>query len=395
MAAPNDVPIVVYDAERIPDDRPGAGETSGEVFYAVREEIIEVCARHGPTWDQPGVDSSNCDYWVVDDQYNDERYQYLEVKSRAFTKAWLLDLMAKLVSLPHWGVGITVPKGYVIVFADRVMVAAGPTFDGVRNLNDVIQRASRALAFDEMVKACRDDVALGLLARFPGIEQEVLHFWNLENATDEGMNFLARMPGVAFIILNKSSVTHRGLAKLANLRRLREVWFQSDHVGDEECRVFASYPGLAKLYICGSSVTEEGLKHLGRLRTLEVLSLTNTTITDQGLAHLTALTELQELQLAKTKVTDAGLVHLAGFSKLTVLRLEGCRITDHGLAHLQVLSHLQKLDLDETEVTDLGLDHISALANLTRLGLRNTRVTPHGFERMSTEFPECWILGRE
>jgi hypothetical protein len=93
---PESVVVVHFEGKRVPDDRPGKKATS-RTFQVVRDEVVASCNRHGK------VNAlGEAEFWVIDDQYNEERYQYLEVtKASAMSKKWLLDLMATLKKHEH------------------------------------------------------------------------------------------------------------------------------------------------------------------------------------------------------------------------------------------------------------------------------------------------------
>ena len=114
MAHDLPVQVVFYDAMRIPDDRPGAGEVPRRIFDLVRDDIVAACRKHGLVGpdDIKPYQNGECLYWVVDDQYNDERYQYVEVNGvDGFSTAWLNDMTAALGKHPHWGLGVpSVPR---------------------------------------------------------------------------------------------------------------------------------------------------------------------------------------------------------------------------------------------------------------------------------------------
>ena len=78
------------------------------------------------------------DFFVVDDQYNDERYVYVEVcRPPALTAAWLRAIMSCLGQFEGWGAGINfTPDAYILAFADRLMVTGG-VLAGSQNLDSV------------------------------------------------------------------------------------------------------------------------------------------------------------------------------------------------------------------------------------------------------------------
>jgi len=64
------------------------------------------------------------------------------------------------------------------------------------------------------------------------------------------------------------------------------------------------------LALPSSGMTDAGLARIAGLTHLHELWLGNTKVTDAGLAHLAGLTHLEQLDLTKTKVTDAGVKKL-------------------------------------------------------------------------------------
>jgi hypothetical protein len=215
MPNPTEIPVVYYEQERIPDDRPGRPATAKQ-FYSVREAMVKACRQHGCV----GPDDSRGDhgyvYYVVDDQYNDERFQYLEIcKASGRTRSWLLDLAATLKKYPHWGVGIgNIGEGYLLIFPDRLMVT-GPTFKGANTVAEVIRRGREALVLGEMIENATDDATLQRLSRWPGVESKLLGLNNLKAVTDAGLAFLPRLPGLQSLVLDNSAISDAGLGSFA------------------------------------------------------------------------------------------------------------------------------------------------------------------------------------
>jgi hypothetical protein len=63
-------------------------------------------------------------YYIIDDQYNHERYCYAELYGDdPFNGSWLLSVTATLRKFEGWGMGVTnIPDSYVLIFAKRLMV---------------------------------------------------------------------------------------------------------------------------------------------------------------------------------------------------------------------------------------------------------------------------------
>jgi hypothetical protein len=149
-----------YTEERIADPD---GNASPWDFHQARNAVVRACRLHGPTgpfgelpleklhdadewlslWERGDKDAV---YFVVDDQCNSERYQYVECTNpQYFTKEWILDLMATLREVPGWGIGIdSVPGGYALLFADRIMVT-GSCLENAHDLPSFVESVQEAV----------------------------------------------------------------------------------------------------------------------------------------------------------------------------------------------------------------------------------------------------------
>ena len=110
------------------------------------------------------------------------------------------------------------------------------------------------------------------------------------------------------------------------------------------------------------NITDAGLAHLAALPQLRELWLDGNQITDAGLAHLAALPQLQKLFLDGTQITDAGLAHLAGLTQLQELWLYQTQVTDVGVTKLQRACRTARFTANATHCGPLpaastGLDH--------------------------------------
>ena len=86
------------------------------------------------------------DYYIIDDQYNHERYLYMELYGDdPFNSAWLASVVGKLKDFPGWGTGINnVLDGYVLIFSNKIMVKGRP-FQRCRDVASVIKVARRQI----------------------------------------------------------------------------------------------------------------------------------------------------------------------------------------------------------------------------------------------------------
>lgn len=136
------VPVAYYDSSYVPNPNP-KGETPFEEFWNVRLAILATTQEHGETGPESRADQKR--YWVVDDQYNDDRYHNMEVyEPEGWSVEWLTDLMKTLGQHEGWGVSVGgIEKGHLLVFADRLMVN-GSTFEGCDDLEAVVAAAKLA-----------------------------------------------------------------------------------------------------------------------------------------------------------------------------------------------------------------------------------------------------------
>lgn len=154
------VPLDHYTSKRVPNPSPNG--VSWQQYHTVRNAVLRGCKRFGtaggmgecpivpgdnpPLEGWPLGDYPDPAFWVVDDQYNDERYIYLEVNERAqFTEAWVAAMMDVLREFPGWGIGVTnVRRGYMLIFSDKLMVN-GPTFARSANAAEAVASARKHL----------------------------------------------------------------------------------------------------------------------------------------------------------------------------------------------------------------------------------------------------------
>ncbi len=160
-----------YTAKRIPNPYPG-GELPWQIYHTLRNAVFRGCRKFGkvgvmgvcPITDDTEIpfhnwhvaDRDAIDFFVVDDQYNDERYIYVEIElPSAFTERWLRGLMRILTDYPGWGVGIEgLPQAYILAFADKLMVS-GRIFKKCRDLECIVRQGQAILAKRRRSKCAR------------------------------------------------------------------------------------------------------------------------------------------------------------------------------------------------------------------------------------------------
>ncbi len=135
-----DLRIVHYVDTHIVDPR-GQTTLPWEEYQAARNKILEVCRRFGTIGPmdlyplQEGLTKDDAhrlwkssplydpDFFVVDDQLNDERYIYVEINGSAFSKEWIGDICDTLDEMRGWGVAVkNILNGYLILFPALLLV---------------------------------------------------------------------------------------------------------------------------------------------------------------------------------------------------------------------------------------------------------------------------------
>lgn len=133
---------------------------------------------------------------------------------------------------------------------------------------------------------------------------------------------------------------------------------------------------------------DAGLAHLADLYNLRELYVVKANISDEGLQVVGRISSLESLSLVETKATDAGLAHLQDFDELVSLRIEGSaggrEFSDLGLKHLCELPRLERLALYGGGFTDAGLAALEVLPRLQELWVWDTKTTTHDLGRLAS-----------
>src|SRR5437868_6574022 len=119
--------VKAFTRDRVPNDYPG-GDLPWQMYHGVRNALVQTCRRFGPTgpmgvvkitadvespyhalakdfgfWEGGDPDPA---YYIIDDQYNHERYCYAELYGDdPFNAGWLLAITATLREFDSWGLG--------------------------------------------------------------------------------------------------------------------------------------------------------------------------------------------------------------------------------------------------------------------------------------------------
>jgi hypothetical protein len=158
--------VVPFTEDRVDNPYPG-GTLPWQMYHTVRNALVETCKRYGPTGPMGviTIDSTVDDpyrhavhnpgfwqrgdpdpmYFIIDDQYNSDRYCYAEMLGNdPFNAGWLLSVTRTLREFKGWGLGVkNIPGSYVLIFGKRLMVNGG--LARCKTAAEVIETASRLL----------------------------------------------------------------------------------------------------------------------------------------------------------------------------------------------------------------------------------------------------------
>jgi beta-lactamase regulating signal transducer with metallopeptidase domain len=173
--------------------------------------------------------------------------------------------------------------------------------------------------------------------------------------TDVGMGYLAQLPRLKHVSLLVNGVTNDGLAKLATVKSLTNLWLS--------CR----------------GVSVAGVNHLNALDNLEFLSMLSV-LRDDSTLDLSGLTKLENLALhisdrygrdSEGALRDEDLACLADLTQLRWMQVGfSPKLTDAGMAHLAKLDELDRVSIGGKHVTDAGLQYLTGKQAMNMLSVR-------------------------
>lgn len=119
-----------------------------EDYEKMRCQLAHVCTGFGsigPGFFDDSLDAHTTkdpDYWIVDDQYNDQdKFVFANVQRRPkINSEWIQQVAAMLASNDSWAVSVGFDDGFFVVYADRI-VAGGEMFRGCSTLQSLVDAA--------------------------------------------------------------------------------------------------------------------------------------------------------------------------------------------------------------------------------------------------------------
>jgi hypothetical protein len=160
------IKVVAFTRDRIPNDYPG-GQLPSYVYHTVRNALVRTCRKYGPTGPMGLVKivpevanpyamlAEDIDFWergdpepwyfIVDDQYNHERYCYAELYGDdPFSAGWLLSITETLKDFDGWALAVmNIPDSYILIFGERLLVKG--KLANCKSALEVVETARRLL----------------------------------------------------------------------------------------------------------------------------------------------------------------------------------------------------------------------------------------------------------
>lgn len=152
----------------------------------------------------------------------------------------------------------------------------------------------------------------------------------------------------------------------AQARRVREgltrkIEVQDSSVSDDDLAALDGLTRLDELRLLNTTITDRGVERLAKLDGLRVLGITSPHLTDAALRHIVGLEQLETLRLESASFTDAGIEPLAKLPNLRHLILVDVPLTDSSVPHIAAPAKLESVYLYGTKITDEGIEELDRL----------------------------------
>ena len=157
---------------------------------------------------------------------------------------------------------------------------------------------------------------------------------------------IAELGKLAELYLDSSSPFNDHLAMLLPKLLLLKTLSIGEYLSDEGMPWLADIPGLERLYIGGSKITDMGLRaYAAKSPEIQWLSLEQADISDAGLLSIDGLTQLRIFRASSaTNITDLGVSILANIHSLEAVHLPKCRnITSRGIEKLASAENMKRI----------------------------------------------------
>ena len=185
----------------------------------------------------------------------------------------------------------------------------------------------------------------------------------IERDADDAIELFAGLPDLTEVTLQFSDFSNEQLRHLIHLKHLESVDLKWTPISDQGLAFLAQIPSIRSLKlnksyapkrvanVSKSQLTDQALKHISMMRNLEKLIIWGAEISDEGLIDIAKCKSLKQLWLCETGINGEGLKHLSTLARLENLDLCGTRVTASSLEPLRTMRSLKSLSVARTQVS--------------------------------------------
>lgn len=193
------------------------------------------------------------------------------------------------------------------------------------------------------------------------------------------------------LILSNTQVTDEGMEHIAKISSLRFLVLRDVSVGNRGMHYLAVMPRLDDLVLGEADVTADGISELARLSSLRSLLVSTVHMTPQYADALSSLKQLTKLELGGCVVDAATLAKLQHLTHLKDLRIINTVTSDEDLSALQGFPRLERLVIWLANMTDAGLSNIGHCRRLLAVDLQCPQVSKAAIAGFKRTHPNCAI----
>lgn len=216
------------------------------------------------------------------------------------------------------------------------------------------------------------DVGLQYIARLKNLRYLVL---DDTKVSDRGLAYVADLP-LEILQLSNTKITNTGLSQIGRMHIMVNLTLTGCRgVDNKGIAALSKLRCLRGLDLSGTGINSGCARDLVKLKMLTSLVLHGTDFDDEGLKTISSLKELYQIDLSRTKVTSAGIKYLSNLPALYKLSLAYDQIDDSVLPHLLALKSLRHLELSGTHISDRAFVALAKMPQLEQLTIANCDVS--------------------
>lgn len=202
------------------------------------------------------------------------------------------------------------------------------------------------------------------------IDVEQLDLSN-SNVTDDGLEYVGKMPNLTKLELTNCNISDKGLAFLRNLKKLDTLQISKTRVSEKCMETVKCFKRLRSLEMFNTPVTDSSIAKLKDLPLQDIGILGCSRVTERVIEPLAARGRLTQVNASDTSITDAGLTCLRSCKGLNTLKLSDCTgVSDAAVAFFAAnFPRLHYLDISGTSATSKCIPDVVKLKELRDLHL--------------------------